>query len=93
MIYKGVAKGKIIELEEPLPYNEGQLISISVDTIIGQFCIGSPEAVRLMMNKPPHLRSEDVDELEQEIEKGKLPMHQIVTIVAQTSSLESNHID
>jgi hypothetical protein len=77
MIYKGVAKGKIIELEESLPYHDGQPISILVDTISGQFCIGSPEAVRLVMHKPPHLRSEDVDELEQEIEKGKLPMHQI----------------
>ncbi len=67
MIYKGVAKGKIIELEEPLPYHEGQLISVSVNTIAGQFCIGSPEAVRLVMHKLPHLKSEDVDELEQEI--------------------------
>jgi hypothetical protein len=26
MTYKGIAKGKIVELEKPLPYSEGQVI-------------------------------------------------------------------
>lgn len=33
MTYKGVAKGKIIELEESLPYSEGQAVSVSVETL------------------------------------------------------------
>jgi predicted RNase H-like HicB family nuclease len=36
-----------------------------------QSCPGSPEAIRLAMRKPPHLKPEDIDELEREIEKGK----------------------
>jgi hypothetical protein len=28
MRYKGVAKGKIIELEEALPYSDGQAVSV-----------------------------------------------------------------
>lgn len=39
-------------------------------------CLGFPEAVRLAMHEPPHLRSVDVDKLGQEIEKGKLPINQ-----------------
>ena len=34
MTYKGVAKGKIIELEEALPYSDGQAVSVS-----WRFCI------------------------------------------------------
>jgi hypothetical protein len=33
MTYKGVAKGKIIELEEALPYSEGQAVSVSVEAL------------------------------------------------------------
>lgn len=35
---------------------------------------GSPAAIRKAMREPPHLRWEDVDELEQAIEEGKLPV-------------------
>lgn len=34
MTYKGVAKGKIIELEEALPYSDGQAVSVSVEACI-----------------------------------------------------------
>jgi hypothetical protein len=30
MTYKGVAKGKIIELDEALPYSDGEAVSVSV---------------------------------------------------------------
>ncbi len=76
MIYKGVAKGKSIELEEQLPYPEGQPVRISVEPLVGQPELGSPAAIRQVMHKPPHLKWEDVDELEQAIEEGKLPVHQ-----------------
>jgi len=74
--YKGVAKGKIIELEESLPYPEGQLLSISVEPWAGPLYPGSPAAVRQVMHEPPHLRWEEVDELERAIAAGKLPVHQ-----------------
>ncbi len=37
---------------------------------------GSPAAIRQAMHEPPHLRWEDVDELEEAIEEGKLPVRQ-----------------
>ncbi len=37
---------------------------------------GSPAAIRQAMREPPHLRLEDVDELERAIAEGKLPIHQ-----------------
>ncbi|MCL0075754.1 hypothetical protein M1O17_02605 [Dehalococcoidia bacterium] len=76
MTYKGIAKGKTIELDERLPYPEGQPVSISVEPFKGQVHAGSPAAIRQAVHEPPHLRWEDVDELERVIEEGKLPVHQ-----------------
>jgi len=50
MIYKGVAKGKTIELEERLPYPEGQPVSISVEPFTEQLHPGCPAAVQQVMN-------------------------------------------
>jgi hypothetical protein len=69
MIYKGVARGKIIELDEQLPYPEGQPLTVSVDTLVKQPRPGSPEALRQVMHEPPHLSWKDVDELEEESER------------------------
>jgi hypothetical protein len=75
MSYKGIAKGKIIELEEPLPYPEGQAVNISVEPFMDRLHPGTSVSVRKVMHEPPHLRWEDVDELERVIEEGKLPVH------------------
>lgn len=76
MSYKGIAKGKIIELEEPLPYSEGQPVSVLVEPLTGQSQAGFPMAIRQVMHEPPHLHMEDVDELERAIEEAKLPVRQ-----------------
>lgn len=76
MTYKGIARGKTIELEEPLPYPEGQPVNVSVKPWAGQSHPGSPAAIRQVMHEPPHLKWEDVDELERAIEGGKLPVNQ-----------------
>lgn len=75
MTYKGIAKGKIIELEKPLPYSEGQPVSVSVEPLEGQPRAGSPAVIRRVMHEPPHLKWEDVDELERVIEEGRLPVN------------------
>jgi hypothetical protein len=74
MIYKGIAKGKTIELEEYLPYNQGQMVNVSVEPVEGQLPHGSPESIRRVMQGPPHLETEDVEKLERAISEGKLPM-------------------
>jgi hypothetical protein len=74
MTYKGVAKGKIIELEEPLPYSEGQPVSVSIEPLRPEVQPGSPVAVLKVMRDLPHLDPKDVDELEKAIEQGRLPV-------------------
>jgi hypothetical protein len=72
MSYKGIAKGKIIELENELPYPQGQPVSVSIEPLTQQFQPGAPAAIRQAMHEVPHLRWEDVDELERAIEDAKL---------------------
>lgn len=72
MTYKGVAKGKIIELEESLPYSEGRPVSVSIEPLRREFQPGSPLAILKVMRDLPYLNPEDVDELEHVIEQGRL---------------------
>ena len=44
MGYKGTAKGKLIELEEPLPFADGTRVEVTV-TAVPQPRKGSPKAV------------------------------------------------
>ena len=76
MTYKGVAKGKTIELEEYLPYSKGQQLRILVEPFTGLPRSGFSAAIRQVMHEPPHLSEEDVDQLERAIEESKLPVHQ-----------------
>jgi hypothetical protein len=76
VIYKGIANGKTIKLEEPLPYPKGQAVQVSVKPLELQLHIGSAVAIRRVMHEEPHLEGEDVDELERAIEQGRLPGHQ-----------------
>ena len=45
MTYKGVAKGKIIELEEALPYSDGQAVSVSAEALHSDLLPGSAPAI------------------------------------------------
>lgn len=74
MTYKGVAKGKIIELEEALPYSEGQAVSVSVEALHPDLQPGSAAAILKVMRSLPDLNPDDVDELERLIRQGTLPV-------------------
>lgn len=74
MTYKGVAKGKMIELEEPLPFLDGQAISVSVQAVLEDATVGSRKRIRRVMHEPPKLEQAAVDELDRAIEQGKLPV-------------------
>ena len=76
MIYKGIAKGNTIELEESLPYPAGQPVSVSVEPLAAPLHPSSPAAIRRAMHEPPHLSWEDVDELERVIEESRLQVRQ-----------------
>jgi hypothetical protein len=72
MTYKGVVKGKIIELEESLPYSDGQAVSVSVEALHPDLQPGSAPAILKVMRSLPDLKPDDVDELEQLIRQGRL---------------------
>ena len=74
MTYKGVAKGKIIELEEALPYSEGQAVRVSVEALHPERQPGSAVAILKVMRHLPDLNPHDVDELERLIKEGRLPV-------------------
>ena len=71
---RGIVRGKIIELEEVLPYAEGSLVNIIVEPADASLQPGSSVAIRQVMHEPPHLSAEAVDELEQAIKAGQLPV-------------------
>jgi lipoate synthase len=74
MTYKGVAKGKIIELEEALPYSDGQAVSVSVEALRPDLQPGSAPAILKVMRGLPDLNPHDVEELERLIREGRLPV-------------------
>lgn len=76
MTYKGIARGKTIELEEQLPYPEGQPVNVSVEPIEAKSQLDLPTLIRKIIHEPPHLSWNDVDELERAIEEGKLQVYQ-----------------
>lgn len=76
MTYRGVVRGKTIQLEEELPYPEGQPVTVSVAPLEHKPRLGLPPVIRQIMHEPPHLSWEDVDELERAIGEGKLPVYQ-----------------
>jgi hypothetical protein len=74
MTYKGVAKGKIIEFEEALPYSDGQAVSVSVEALHPDLQPGSAAAILKVMRSLPDLNPDDIDELERLIRQGRLPV-------------------
>lgn len=74
MTYKGFAKGKSIELEQALPFPDGQPLDVSVEPVDGEAASGSPPAVLRALDEPPHVAGSDVDELERVIERGRIPV-------------------
>lgn len=80
MTYKGVARERIIELDELLPYPQGQALTVVVQPLHREAEIGSPERVRSAMHALPHLDPMDVDDLETCIKNGRLPVRDAESI-------------
>jgi hypothetical protein len=74
MTYKGFAKGKIIELEQSLPYREGQAVTVSVEPVYEELPPGSPLAILKVLSRLPDLLTGEIDELERAIQQGRLPI-------------------
>jgi hypothetical protein len=74
MTYKGLAKGRIIELERPLPYCDGQPVVVSVEPVSLEEQPGSPLSILKVLQDLPDIPIDAVDEMEQLIKRGSLPV-------------------
>jgi hypothetical protein len=74
MIYKGIIKGRMIELEEELHDWDGRSVVVSVELWQDIPIKGSPAAVLQAAQAPPHVRFDVVDEMEYWIQEGRLPL-------------------
>jgi len=74
MTYHGVVKGKRVEFDEELPFEDGQSVRVDIQPDTQQFPRGSPQAVLEAVRQPPHLEKADTDELERLIAEGQLPV-------------------
>jgi hypothetical protein len=74
MTYKGIVRGKTIELDESLPYTNGQAVNVSVEPVNGASPAGAPAAVRAAMRALPRVDPGAVDELEKTIRSARLPV-------------------
>ena len=78
MTYKGIAKGRIIELEGGVVLPEGTEVEVVVPQSDEQtsngYTKGSPRAILAAFDIPSRCTPEDVDALLQAIEIGKRPV-------------------
>lgn len=79
MTYKGIARGKVIELEDDLALPEGTEVEIVVkdrtknSAAVNRHAKGSPEAILKFFDTPPLCNPADVDALLQAIKEGRQP--------------------
>jgi hypothetical protein len=80
MTYKGIVKGKTIELEDPLALPEGTEVDVEVHIrpkhalAASRAPKGSGQALLCLWDTPAQCAPEDVDLLLQAIDQGKRPV-------------------
>lgn len=74
MTLKGKARGRLIELDEALPFPDGARVSVTVTPERPQLRKGSPKLLLQIMRELPPVDSETVAEFERAIEAGSLPV-------------------
>ena len=73
MSYTGWIKGRTIELDEPLPFADGQAVKVSVESMVPVARTGSPRAVLAASRQSPHLSPASVAALDAAIAAARLP--------------------
>ncbi len=80
LTYKGIVKGKVIELEEQVALPEGTEVEVVVkarqeaELAAKGTLKGSPQALLAVFDTPPYCTPEDVDALLRAIEEGQQPV-------------------
>jgi hypothetical protein len=77
MVYRGIARGKVIELEDNVSLPEGTEVEVLIKPEqvaaipLGEYSKGSPRALLAALNILSQCTSEDVEALVQCIRQGK----------------------
>jgi hypothetical protein len=80
MTYRGIVKGKVIELEDNVILPEGTEVEVLIkeervaEAAPSEYPKGSPKALLFALNLPPRCTSEDVEALVHAIQQGKQPV-------------------
>lgn len=74
MTCKGIIRGRIIEVDKPLPFADGQAVLLEVEPDQTQGPDGSPASVLRAIQSLPPLAAEDVEELTRSINEGRMPV-------------------
>jgi hypothetical protein len=73
MVCQGVIRGRTIELEHPVPYHEGEVVTVSIEHSETPER-GTGAAVLKAVLALPDIEPEAVDELEEAIRSARLPV-------------------
>ena len=79
MVYKGIVKGNVVELEEGVRLPEGTTVEVvvkgpDIEPIVPSgYPNGSPQAILAALDTPPHCTAEDVDELRERFNETEPP--------------------
>ncbi|GMU80595.1 MAG: hypothetical protein AMXMBFR47_04660 [Planctomycetota bacterium] len=73
MTVRGRVRGKTIELDEMLPFPQGQAVDVDVRPLEASSLPGSPSRLLDAVRSAPHISNDDLAELESAIQSGKLP--------------------
>jgi hypothetical protein len=80
MVYKGIVKGNVVELEKGVRLPEGTTVEVIVEEPDTEPIApsghpkGSPQAILAALSTPPHCTEEDVDAFMEAIEEGEQPV-------------------
>ena len=80
MIYRGIVRGSVVELEDKVVLPEGTQVEVVVKEPQGEelglagYPKGSPQGVLAAFDARPRCTAEDVDVLIQAIERGRRPL-------------------
>ena len=80
MVYKGIVKGNVVELEEGVRLPEGTTVEVvvkgpDIEPIVPSgYPNVSPQAILAALHTPPHCTAEDMDASTEAMKDGKQPI-------------------
>ncbi len=75
MTLRGRVHGRTIEFDEPLPFEEGQVINVSVTSEGGESDRGTGAAILKALSRSPRPDDETMDEFERVLQEAKRPIN------------------